>query len=43
MKKLLLLLLFVPFIFSCADENEKVNELDEEIEDLHDKIDELDK
>ena len=43
MKKLLLLLLFVPFIFSCADENEKVNELEEGIEDLHDKIDELDK
>ena len=43
MKKLLLLLLFVTFIFSCAEENKKVNELEEENENLNDKTDKLDK
>ena len=43
MKKLLLLLLFVTFIFSCAEENKKINELEEEIENLNDRIDELNK
>ena len=41
MKKLLLLLLCVPFTFSCADENEKVNKLEEEVEGINDRIDEL--
>ena len=43
MKRLLLILLCVPLMFSCADENENVNELEEEIEGLNDRIDELDK
>jgi len=37
MKKLLLLLLCVPFTFSCADENEKVNKLEEEVEGINDR------
>lgn len=44
MKKLLLLLLFVNFTFSCADENEKVNELGElKLEDLEKKKEDVNK
>jgi hypothetical protein len=42
MKKLLLILLCVPLMFSCGEENKKVNEL-EAIEEQDDRIDELDK
>ena len=41
MKKLLLILLCVPLMFSCG-ENKKINELEKEIKDLNDKIDKLD-
>ena len=42
MKKLLLLLLCVPLIFSCG-ESKKINELQKEIEELNDRIEKSEK